>query len=76
MKVIKTTAFISEDEGLWLTESEAINSNIIDCIGLIEHDCGSSSSSLREDIIDWFRNHPKAVRYVLANIKHAKKDDE
>ena len=79
MKVTKTTAFIAEDECLYATETEAINSNIIDCINLIDHDCGGSgsgSSSLRDDIVDWFRNHPKAVRYVLANIKHAKKDNE
>lgn len=76
MKVTKTTAFIAQDECLYVTESDAINSNITDCIDLIDHDCGSGSSSLRDDIIDWFRNHPKEVKYVLANIKHAKKDDE
>ena len=76
MKTIKVTAFKANDENLYETESDAINPNITDCIDLIDHDCGSGSSSLHDDIIDWFRNHPKEVRYVLANIKHAKKHDE
>lgn len=76
MKTTKVTAFIAQDECLYLTESDAINSNITNCINLIDHRCNDSSSSLCDDIIDWFRNHPKEVRYVLANIKHAKKDDE
>lgn len=76
MKTTKITAFKSNDDGLHETESEAINSNIIDCVNLIEHNCDNSNGVLHDDIIDWFRNHPKEVRYVLANIKHAKKDDE
>jgi hypothetical protein len=75
MKTTKVTAFKANDENLYETESDAINSNIIDCINLIDHSC-SDSGSLHDDIIDWFRNHPKEVRYVLTNIKHAKKDDE
>jgi hypothetical protein len=76
MKVTKTTAFKSEDGCLHETESQAINTNIIDCLNLIDHSCSDSQGDLHDDIIDWIRNHPKAVRYILANIKHAKKGDE
>lgn len=76
MKITKTTAFIAEDECLYATESEAINSNITDCINLIDHNCNSDSGSLHDDIIEWFKDHPKEVRYVLTNIKHAKGRNE
>lgn len=75
MKVTKVNAFKSEDSSIWETEEEAIAQNIKDCICLLDHDCGEGSSNISYDIMIWFKENPKEVKYILANINKIDIDD-
>jgi hypothetical protein len=76
MKVQKVQAFQSQDGCLWENEAEAIEQNINDCISTLNHNCGNSGGDIYDDIKKWFSNHPKDVRYILANIHKLPKSEE
>jgi len=76
MNVTKITAYKSDDGSLWETESDAINDNINATINnTFEHSCDDSSGDIVNDVKKWIKSHPKEVRYLLANIKHAQIDE-
>lgn len=72
MKVEIIKAYKSEDECIFEKEADAINQNINICIDNLEHCCQTSDSDIYSDIKRWFRDHPKDVRYILANINKIK----
>lgn len=72
MKVTKITAYKSDDGSIWETESNAINDNINATINdTFEHSCDDSTGDIVNDVKKGVKNHPKEVRYILNNIKHA-----
>ena len=76
MKVTKINAFKANDGSLWEKESEAINDNINGVINqTFDHSCENSTGDIINDVKKWVKNHPKEVRYLLANIKHAEIDE-
>jgi len=78
MKIEIIKAYKSEDECIFEKEADAINQNINICIDNLEHCCQTSDSDyiaeaiIYSDIKRWFRDHPKDVRYILANINKIK----
>lgn len=69
MKVELIKAYKSEDGNIWELEADAINSNIHDIIeNNLEHDCDNSNTDIREDILKWFRDFPKDIKYIQSNI--------
>jgi hypothetical protein len=69
MKVELIKAYKSEDGGIWEFEGEAVYSNIQDIIdNNLEHSCENSDTEIREDILKWFRDFPKDIKYIQANI--------
>lgn len=72
MKVEVIKAYKSEDDNIYEYENDAINQNIDLCIENMGHDCGSGESSIYADVKKWFMNHPKDVRYILANVGKVK----
>lgn len=69
MKIQQIKAYKSADDNIWETEEEAIYSNIQDIIdNVLEHNCSDSEGNITEDILNWFRHHPKSVRYIQLNI--------
>jgi hypothetical protein len=66
LEIIK--AYKSNDGCIWETEKEAINQNICEVIDLTDIKNGDSYSTIRDKLKLWFKDHPKAIRYVLANI--------
>jgi hypothetical protein len=70
MNVEEITAFKSEDGSIWENEADAIHSNIVDSINdRLNHNCEGSSNPISEDILKWFRDHPKDIKYIQTNIK-------
>ena len=69
MKVQVIKAYKSEDDCIYEDEASAINQNIDLCVENLNHSCEGSNSSIYNDVKKWFRDHPKDVRYILANIK-------
>lgn len=72
MKVQVIKAYKSEDDCIYEEEKDAINQNIDICIEAMNHSCNDSNSSIYTDVKKWFRDHPKDVRYILANINKIK----
>ena len=68
MKVEVIIAYKSEDDCIYENEKDAINQNIDLCIENMNHNCEGSNSSIYNDVKKWFRDYPKDVRYILANI--------
>jgi len=69
MKVELIKAYKSQDDNIWETEEEAINSNIQDIINNdLNHNCRDSDTDIHIDILTWFRDFPKSVKYIQANI--------
>ena len=68
MKVQVIKAYKAEDDCIYENENEAISQNIDLCIENMNHSCNDSSSNIYMDVKKWFRDHPKDVRYILANI--------
>ena len=69
MKVQVIKAYKSEDDCIFEQEKDAINQNIDLCIENMNHNCEGSNSDIYNDVKRWFRDYPKDVRYILANIK-------
>ncbi len=70
MNVEKITAFKANDGGIWEKENEAIHSNIVDLISdNLNHSCGDSSGNITEEILRWFRDFPKDIKYIQAHVK-------
>ena len=70
MNVEKITAYKSQDGSIWEEEACAIHSNIEDIINNnLDHNC-EGSNSIRVDLLKWFRDHPKDIKYIQANIKN------
>ena len=72
MKVQVIKAYKAEDDCIYENENDAISQNIDICIENMNHDCGSGGSSIYQDVKKWFRDRPKDVRYILANIDKIK----
>jgi hypothetical protein len=71
MNVEKITAFKSEDGSIWEKEAAAIHSNIEDIINDdLDHQCEGSGNNIKEEILIWFRDFPKDIKYIQANIKN------
>lgn len=71
MKVEIIKAYKSEDNNIWEKEADAINSNIEDLIiENLHHRCHDSESNINHDILKWFRDHPKDIKYIQTNIKN------
>jgi predicted Holliday junction resolvase-like endonuclease len=71
MKVEKITAFKSNDDSIWEKEGEAIHQNIEDIIrDDLAHDCENSNGQITQEILLWFRDYPKDIKYIQANIKN------
>ena len=68
MKVQVIKAYKTEDDCIYENENEAISQNIDLCIENMGHSCNDSNSNIYTDVKKWFRDHPKDVRYILANI--------
>ena len=69
MKVEQIKAYKSQDDNIWETEEEAIYSNIQDIIDNdLGHNCSDSDTNITEDVLIWFRDHPKSVKYIQLNI--------
>ena len=69
MKIQQIKAYKSADDSIWETEEEAIYSNIQDIINEdLDHKCGDSHTDITEDILNWFKQYPKSVRYIQINI--------
>jgi hypothetical protein len=66
IKIIK--AYKSDDGCIWESEQEAIDQNIDQCIDMLGHTCTNNNSNIKADIKRWFRDNPKEIRYILANI--------
>jgi len=68
MKVEQVRAFKSEDGCIWEKEEDAIDQNINDCFDKagVNHDDGFTTIRLK--IKTWMKDHPKDVKYILANI--------
>lgn len=70
MNVEKITAFKANDDSIWEKEEEAINQNIEDIIrDNLSHDCENSDGQIRQEILLWFRDYPKDIKYIQTNIK-------
>jgi len=72
MKVEVIKAYKSEDGCIYENEAEATNENIDLCIQNMNHHCEGSNSNIYNDVKKWFRDRPKDVRYILANINKIK----
>ncbi len=71
MNVKEIKAFKSADGNIWEEKADAINSNIEDLVIInLNHRCESSHTNITEDILKWFRDHPKDIKYIQANIKN------
>lgn len=68
MKITKVTAYKSNDGCIWETEQEAIQQNIDDCFGKAEISHADDYSVVKHKILCWMKEHPKDVKYVMANI--------
>lgn len=71
MNVEKITAFRSDDQSIWEKEGDAINQNIEDIVrDNLAHSCENNNGMLTQELLLWFRNHPKDIKYIQANIKN------
>jgi hypothetical protein len=69
MKIQQIKAYKSADKSIWETGEEAIYSNIQDIINDdLDHNCGDSNGNIHTDILKWFKEYPKSVRYIQLNI--------
>jgi len=68
MKVEKITAYRSDDSCIWETEQEAIENNITDIFCLMNIDDKDTYGFRMEKLKNFFKEHKKEIKYVLANI--------
>lgn len=69
MKIALIKAYKSADGCIWENENDAMQQNIDDCIGHANIEHNDSYSTICNKIKLWMKNHPKDVRYILANVR-------